>query len=110
MLRYWIIITFIGAALVAAPSFSASRLPIVQAQIAELNAVAEDALNEDALTEDPAQFAIRPSEAAMIAKNAYPESKVLSVKFLPSGEYAVTLKLRGSVLRVLVDATSGELG
>ena len=59
--------------------------------------------------QDPAQYPIRPSEAAMIAKDANPDSKVLGVKLLPSGTYAVTLKVDGSVSRVMVDATSGAI-
>jgi hypothetical protein len=54
-------------------------------------------------------FPIRPSEAALIAKDANPDAKVLGVKLLPSGVYAVTLKIGGSVSRVLVDATSGAI-
>ena len=103
MLRYWIIITFIGAALATTPSFSASRVSIVQIQ-----AVDPTVAIEDAVAEDQGQFAIKPSEAALIAKNAYPDAKVLGVKFLPSGDYAVTLKVGGSVQRVLVNARSGE--
>jgi hypothetical protein len=55
------------------------------------------------------QYPIRPSEAANIAKDAHPDAKVLSVKLLPSGVYAVTLKAGGSVSRVMVDATSGVI-
>lgn len=108
MLRYWIIITFIGAALATTPSFSASRVSIVQIQAVDPTVAIEDAASEDAVAEDQGQFAIKPSEAALIAKNAYPDAKVLGVKFLPSGDYAVTLKVGGSVQRVLVNATSGE--
>jgi uncharacterized membrane protein YkoI len=61
------------------------------------------------LAEDASNYPIRPSEAAMIAKDANPDSKVLNVKLLPSGVYAVTLKVGGSVARVLVDATSGAI-
>ena len=54
-------------------------------------------------------YPINQAEAAMIAKSANPGSTVLSVKLLPSGVYAVTLKVGGSVLRVMVDATSGAI-
>jgi hypothetical protein len=61
------------------------------------------------LAQDAGQYPIRPSEAAMIAKDAHPDAKVLNVKLLPSGVYAVTLKIGGSVARVMVDATSGAI-
>ena len=61
------------------------------------------------LVEDAGQFPIAPSEAAVIAKDSVPGSKVLNVKLLPSGVYAVTLKVGGSVTRVMVDATSGAV-
>ncbi len=69
--------------------------------------VAGDAVQ---LAQDASAFPIKPSEAALIAKNANPDGKVLSVKLLPSGQYAVTLKIGGNVVKVLVDATSGDLG
>jgi uncharacterized membrane protein YkoI len=61
------------------------------------------------LVEDVGQFPVAPSEAAMIARDSVPGSKVLNVKLLPSGVYAVTLKVGGSVTRVMVDATSGAV-
>ena len=54
-------------------------------------------------------YPIHQAEAAMIAKSANPGSTVLSVKLLPSGAYAVTLKVGGSVLQVMVDATTGAI-
>ena len=62
------------------------------------------------LVEDAAKWPIKPSQAALIAQEAHPGSVVLGVKLLPSGEYAVTLKTGGSVQKVLVNATSGDLG
>jgi uncharacterized membrane protein YkoI len=61
------------------------------------------------LVQDAEQFAIAPSQAAVIARDSVPGSKVLNVKLLPSGVYAVTLKVGGSVTRVMVDATSGDV-
>jgi hypothetical protein len=61
------------------------------------------------MADDTGQYPIRPSEAAMIAKDANPDATVLNVKLLPSGVYAVTLKIGGSVSRVMVDATSGSI-
>ncbi|MDE2383088.1 MAG: PepSY domain-containing protein [Alphaproteobacteria bacterium] len=62
------------------------------------------------MTDGAGNYPIAPSQAAMIAQQAYPGSKVLGVKLLPSGEYAVTLKVGGSVQRVMVNATSGATG
>lgn len=56
-----------------------------------------------------AQVAVSPSQAASIAKQSWPGSKVLRVQLLPSGVYAVTLKQGGEVSRVLVDASSGSI-
>jgi uncharacterized membrane protein YkoI len=61
------------------------------------------------LAQDSSNYPIQPSEAANIARDANPGSKVLNVKLLPSGVYAVTLKQGGSVSRVMVDATSGAI-
>ena len=61
------------------------------------------------VVEDVGQFPVAPSEAAVIARDSVPGSKVLNVKLLPSGVYAVTLKVGGSVTRVMVDATSGAV-
>ena len=52
---------------------------------------------------------IRPREAAEIAKSAYPGSKVLKVKLLPSGIYAVTLRGDGKLTRVMVDGDNGSI-
>jgi uncharacterized membrane protein YkoI len=54
-------------------------------------------------------FPVSPSEAASIARQSWPGAKVLRVQLLPSGIYAVTLKQRGEVSRVMVDATSGSI-
>ena len=61
-------------------------------------------------TEDAAKWPVKPSQAAIIAQEAHPGSIVLGVKLLPSGQYAVTLRIGGSVQKVLVDATSGATG
>ena len=62
------------------------------------------------VVEDAANWPVKPSQAALIAQQAHPGSIVLSVKLLPSGEYAVTLKTGGSVQKVFVNATSGAIG
>ena len=61
------------------------------------------------MADNSANYPIQPSEAASIARDAYPDAKVLNVKLLPNGVYAVTLKQGGSVSRVMVDATSGAI-
>jgi len=62
------------------------------------------------MAQDAGQFPVKPSQAAVIAQDAYPGSKVLGVKLLPSGQYAVTLKIGGSVQKVLVNAATGAIG
>ncbi len=62
------------------------------------------------VVQDAANWPVKPSQAALIAQEAHPGSVVLSVKLLPSGEYAVTLKTGGSVQKVFVNATSGATG
>ncbi len=56
-----------------------------------------------------ADVSISPAEAADLAQSAVPGSKVLKVKLLPNGVYAVTLKADGSVMRVMVDGNSGSV-
>ena len=51
---------------------------------------------------------IRPSQAAAIAQDQVPYSKVVKVKLLPSGDYAVTLVADGSVMKVIVDGQDGS--
>ena len=60
--------------------------------------------------EDAAKWPVKPSQAAIIAQEAHPGSIVLGVKLLPGGQYAVTLRIGGSVQKVFVDATSGTTG
>ena len=52
---------------------------------------------------------IQPSEAAAIAQGQYPGSKVVKVKLLPDGIYAVTLVTEGSVSRVMVNGQDGSI-
>jgi hypothetical protein len=56
-----------------------------------------------------AGVSIRPREAARIARQAVPGAKVLNVKLLPSGVYAVTLRGDGKLTRVMVDGRSGDI-
>jgi uncharacterized membrane protein YkoI len=56
------------------------------------------------------EYPVSPAEAASIAKQSWPGAKVIRVQLLKSGVYAVTLKQGGEVARVLVDASTGELG
>ena len=55
------------------------------------------------------QYPVSEAEAAAIAQDKVPYAKVLKVKLLQSGVYAVTLKDRGNVSRVLIDATTGDI-
>lgn len=52
---------------------------------------------------------ISPSQAAAIAQGQMPGSKVVGVKLLPSGNYAVTLKTDSSVARVMVSGDDGSV-
>lgn len=56
-----------------------------------------------------AEYPVSPAEAASIARESWPGAKVLRVQLLPSGVYAVTLKLHGEVSLVRVDANSGSI-
>jgi len=54
---------------------------------------------------------ISPSAALRAAKRVAPGSKGLGVRFLPARRgYVVTLKTRGRVRRVFVDAKTGRVG
>jgi uncharacterized lipoprotein len=55
------------------------------------------------------EYPVSAADAADIARSSIPGSKVLKVKLLPSGVYAVTLKDGDNVSRVMVDATTGSI-
>jgi hypothetical protein len=61
---------------------------------------------QEAQAEEPN---LTPSDAAGIAQDAVPGSRVLKVKLLPSGDYAVTVKVKGSVVRVVVSGVDGSI-
>ncbi|MCA0433512.1 MAG: PepSY domain-containing protein [Proteobacteria bacterium] len=50
---------------------------------------------------------ISEREAANIAQGMVPGARVLKVKLLPSGTYAVTLRGDGKLTRVMVDGQTG---
>ena len=52
---------------------------------------------------------IKPSQAAAIAQGQVPYSKVVKVKLLPRGDYAVTLVADGNVTRVIVNGQDGSI-
>ena len=52
---------------------------------------------------------IRPSQAAAIAQAQVPYSKVIKVRLLPRGDYAVTLVADGNVTRVFVNGQDGSV-
>lgn len=52
---------------------------------------------------------ISPSQAAAIALREMPGAKVVGVKLLPHGAYAVTLKSESKVARVMVNASDGSV-
>ena len=62
-------------------------------------------------TDGPAdpELTIRPRESARIARQTVPGAKVLNVRLLPSGIYAVTLRGDGKLTRVMVDGRSGDI-
>lgn len=51
---------------------------------------------------------IRPSQAAAIAQAQVPDSKVIKLRLLPSGIYAVTLVADGNVTKVFVNGEDGS--
>jgi uncharacterized membrane protein YkoI len=89
------------SALAAGKAVPAAPLAALSVDATQINA---DAL---LLAEGDNTYPIKPSEAALIAQKTVPDSKVLNVKLLPSGQYAVTLKSGGTVQKVMVDATTG---
>ncbi len=52
---------------------------------------------------------IKPSQAAAIAQAQVPYSKVVKVRLLPRGDYAVTLVADGNVTRVFVNGQDGSV-
>jgi hypothetical protein len=63
----------------------------------------------DQLAQQDQDIGIRPSEAAAIARDVVPGARVVGVKLLSNGYYAVTLRTKGSVTRVLVNAQDGSV-
>ena len=53
--------------------------------------------------------AIPPSQAAAIAQGQVPDSKVVKVKLLPGGLYAVTLVTNGKVSKIIVNGVDGSV-
>lgn len=51
---------------------------------------------------------IKPSQAVIIALRTVPGSKAIGVKLLPGGNYAVTVKRKRDVQRVIVNGVTGE--
>jgi hypothetical protein len=51
---------------------------------------------------------IAPSQAAAIAQAQVPYSKVIKVRLLPRGDYAVTLVADGNVTKVFVNGQDGS--
>jgi hypothetical protein len=49
------------------------------------------------------------ADAAAIAQESFPRARVLKVRLLRNGIYAVTLKRRGNVFRVLVDVETRSI-
>lgn len=67
-------------------------------------------LSQSESYEDGAEeFPITEADAADIAQSQYPGARVLMVRLLPSGVYAVTLKEGGKVYRVRVNAKNGAI-
>lgn len=98
----------------SAPGFAGQRtidvngngvLPRLEVQLAQSDE--EGGYGEqDSSTGD---LMIRPREAARIARSAVPGSRVLKVRLLPSGIYAVTLRGNGELTRVMVDGQTGNI-
>jgi hypothetical protein len=70
-------------------------------------AVKEDGY--DQLAQQDGDFGITPSDAAAIASEAVPGARVVGVRLLSNGYYAVTLRAKGSVTRVMVNARDGSI-
>ncbi len=51
---------------------------------------------------------IAPSQAAAIAQAQVPYSKVIKVRLLPRGDYAVTLVADGNVTKIFVNGQDGS--
>jgi uncharacterized membrane protein YkoI len=80
----------------ADPSIYADQLPV-------------DESLYDQLAQQDQDTGIPPSEAAAIARDQVPGAKVVGVKLLSNGWYAVTLRAKGSVTRVMVNAQDGSV-
>jgi hypothetical protein len=86
-------------------------LPAAAAKFTDLTILAAASTDADMTIQvaEGDEYAISEGQAADIALATQPEAKVIKVKLLPSGVYAVTLKEGGNVTRVMVDANSGAI-
>lgn len=114
-LTFGLVAALVAGTAISSPDAEAARrkfrpvLPEIVAPIPGMLELAQS--DEGGFEEDGGSggVSIRPREAARIAKSAYPGSKVLKVKLLPSGVYAVTLRGDGELTRVMVDGESGNI-
>ena len=87
----------------------AAGQPVQAATIDTQKANAAVTAEDDTFAVAEGDYAISESQAADIAQSTQPNAKVIKVKLLPTGVYAVTLKEGGNVTRVMVDANSGAI-
>lgn len=62
-----------------------------------------------AYEDGPPPAVIPPSRAVRIAMSVVPGAKPIGVRLLPRGVYAVTLRAKGRVEKVFVDAETGDI-
>jgi hypothetical protein len=94
----------------ASPGFAATRvLPELDQLALDFVQFADDFVEGEAGGGEAGGNIISAREASDIAKSTVPGAKVLKVKYLPSGVYAVTLKGKGKLTRVMVDASTGNI-
>ena len=92
--------------LVAEPAFAQVRSTFQPSRISNINKVQFNTIRP---VPPLLGVRIRPSQAAAIAQGLVANSKVVGVKLLPSGSYAVTLRTDTYVTRVIVNGQDGSI-
>ncbi len=104
------VLTMMLVALLAAGAFAPveARDRVADPSINAVQMPADESLYDQLAQQEP-DTGIPPSEAAAIARDQVPGAKVVGVKLLSNGWYAVTLRAKGSVTRVMVNAQDGSV-
>lgn len=97
------------AMMLAAGELAIAQGPTLQVQVQQIQPRPKIQPRIQNPNRQPNMVLIKPSQALIIAQRLVPNSKGINVRLLPGGNYAVTLKRKNQVQRVIIDGETGEL-